>query len=442
MRATRMLSAEPMAERTPVTALLFADARALRNVAGLSLLGRQLKQLRRLGLDRIVVAAPPEHIAAIGETVGREIPRAQELLFVENGRQLEAAIDPGASGAILALRGHSLVDSRILSALLDHPADHVMVCRGGRPVAADAVAADAVAAEGVAAAKAPSRDLRAIKGFDQLIARMGAQAMRLDMATFPTYDPELRRHQPMMFEVVTDAGDGARLTRLVIRGAQKGTLDWPARFLHPPLENLLTRLVARTSVTPNQTSLFVAAVGFAAAWFFAGGRWAVALPLALIVGVLDGVDGKLARTKLMQTKIGQAEHILDKVVEYSWYFALAFHFAPLHGDAVWALALLVVGFSAAEAVQGEFYRRLTGAQLDDAGRFERNWRLVAGRRNTFIWTFALCVLLGAAYAGFWLLSLYALVTFFIAQVCFIIRLAAYAAANSNVISRNVRRTSY
>ena len=48
--------------------------------------------------------------------------------------------------------------------------------------------------------------------------------------------------------------------------------------------------------------------------------------LALIVGVLDGIDGKLARLKAQTTKAGKREHDLDYLVETSWWAALAYHF--------------------------------------------------------------------------------------------------------------------
>lgn len=421
-----------MAEPASVTALVFADARALLEVAGLSLVGRQVKQLQRLGVAGIVIVAPPDDLPTLRSVVAREAPGQANLTFVETTG--EFALADGA--AFLALRGHSLVDRRIMAALQDHPDDRVLVCRPG----GDAPELDA---DQVAAVRAEVSDLEGVEDFNQLVSRLATDALRLPMEQCgPAYEPELRRPQPMLFEIASGEGDAPRLTDLVIARTQKGTLDWPARFIHPPLENFLTRLIARTPVTPNQVSLFVAALGFAAAWFLAQGQWAAGLPLALMVGVLDGVDGKLSRAKLMQTRMGQAEHLLDKAVEYSWYFALAVHFAPLRGDAVWALALLIVGFSAAEAVQGEFFRRLTGRQLDDTGAFERGWRLIAGRRNTFMWTFAACVLLGAAYEGFWLLGLYAVVTFFVAQLRFILRFVAFAKDSSDVMRHNLERSSY
>jgi len=71
-----------------------------------------------------------------------------------------------------------------------------------------------------------------------------------------------------------------------------------------------------------------------------GYLWAGAL-FALIVGVLDGVDGKLARLKVHMTKSGKGEHLLDYVVEMSWWMALAYHFHAT-GQVRYAYVILLV----------------------------------------------------------------------------------------------------
>jgi phosphatidylglycerophosphate synthase len=47
-----------------------------------------------------------------------------------------------------------------------------------------------------------------------------------------------------------------------------------------------------------------------------GYLWAGAL-LALIIGVLDGLDGKLAHLKVQMTKGGKREHLLDLLIDSS-----------------------------------------------------------------------------------------------------------------------------
>jgi hypothetical protein len=99
-----------------------------------------------------------------------------------------------------------------------------------------------------------------------------------------------------------------------------------------------------------------------------GYLWAGAL-LALIVGVLDGVDGKLARLKVHMTKSGKGEHLLDYVVEMSWWMALAYHFHAT-GQVRYAYVILLVflAFISLERVARGFVQRRIGRSLNDFSR--------------------------------------------------------------------------
>jgi CDP-alcohol phosphatidyltransferase len=82
-----------------------------------------------------------------------------------------------------------------------------------------------------------------------------------------------------------------------------GVLDFPA-LVHAPIEKWLASHLCRTSITPNQITLGTRVLGFSVTVLYTlGYLWAGAL-LALIIGVLDGVDGKLAHLKVQMTKAG------------------------------------------------------------------------------------------------------------------------------------------
>ncbi len=237
------------------------------------------------------------------------------------------------------------------------------------------------------------------------------------------------------------AADAA--TRQLIAAAQKGCLDWPARFLHPWPENMLVGLLAPTRITPNQVTLFTGIIGIAAAVAFASGWLWTGLIIALITGPLDGVDGKLARTRVEFSKWGDLEHLVDKVLEYGWYLCIAWHFSGVRETGLsWAVAALIILPAIAEAVQGEFFRRLTGIQLDDAGDTERRIRLFAGRRNTFLWTWAAMAIFGLWFEGFVLLAVYSVVTTGVAQWRFYKRLSAYGRTHGERIAANYAATAY
>ena len=126
--------------------------------------------------------------------------------------------------------------------------------------------------------------------------------------------------------------------------------------------------------------------------------------LALAVGVLDGVDGKLARLKVQTTKIGKGEHALDYCIEMSWWAALAYHF-QLSGEVPYAYLMWAIFFvfDVLDRLAKWSVERRLGRTLDDVSQFDRLVRYVSGRRNIYTWLFAFCLLVGAPAKGFVLL---------------------------------------
>lgn len=264
-------------------------------------------------------------------------------------------------------------------------------------------------------------------------------AERIDLSGTPAYSPERRRHVPLMWERPVDAASARKAANQLLAAAQKGCLDWPARFIHPPVENALVRLLWPSPITPNMISVLAFLLGLYAAWSFATGALWTGLILALLVGPIDGIDGKLARSRMEFSRWGDLEHVGDKIVEYAWIAGLA---SAIGTGAAWALAALIVTTALAEAVQGEFYRRITGAQLDDAGPFERKYRLISGRRNTFFWSLLPFAWLDAWQAGLVMIAVYSTLNFFIMQARFFVRLAEYGRANSAAMAANLAATAY
>jgi phosphatidylglycerophosphate synthase len=273
------------------------------------------------------------------------------------------------------------------------------------------------------------------------LAEPGMQ--RLDLTALDTYAPARRRRVPLVWALPQSPADAEAATTMLIKASQKGCLDWPARFIHPVIEDLLVRLVAPTAITPNMVTVFVTLLAVAAGVAFACGWLWTGLVIVLISGPLDGVDGKLARLRLEYSRWGDVEHILDKAGEYGWYACLAAHFAATRSpDGPWAVAALIVLFALAESLAGEFFRRFTGRQLDDAGEFERRFRLVSGRRNTFFWFLLPFGVGGAWYAGFIGIAVYAVATFAVMQLRFYRRLATFGQQNSARIAGNFAATTY
>jgi phosphatidylglycerophosphate synthase len=161
----------------------------------------------------------------------------------------------------------------------------------------------------------------------------------VDAAKQQAYIPDMRRSVRPIFFPAPSPNCRPLAERLLRNATQKGVLDFPA-LVHALIEKWLVSHLCRTPITPNQITLVTGVFGLSVTVLYAlGYLWPGAL-LALIIGVLDGLDGKLARLKVQMTKAGKEEHLLDYVVEMSWWIALAYHFHAT-GQVRYAYALLL-----------------------------------------------------------------------------------------------------
>src|SRR5262249_592510 len=101
--------------------------------------------------------------------------------------------------------------------------------------------------------------------------------------------------------------DLAVAERRLVRSLGKSTDGFMERNIERPISRILSRQLAKTSVTPNQMTLVSAAVGLPAAPFFlsASPLWQTLGALIFLVhSILDGCDGELARLKFQESRWG------------------------------------------------------------------------------------------------------------------------------------------
>jgi phosphatidylglycerophosphate synthase len=187
---------------------------------------------------------------------------------------------------------------------------------------------------------------------------------------------------------------------MLLDAAQNGTLDLPAK-VHAPIETWIIARLWRTNITPNQITLFTAIVSACVTGLFAAGQLLAGSVLALIVGVLDGLDGKQARVKVETTQLGKREHVLDYMLELSWWTALAYHFtATAQVPGAFMVLLLLVGSDVVDRLAKSFAKRRIARNLDDYSPFDRFVRLIGGRRNIYVWILAAGLAAGIADKAF------------------------------------------
>jgi hypothetical protein len=236
--------------------------------------------------------------------------------------------------------------------------------------------------------------------FDQLSSEAATGRVQVcDAAAEPTYVTALRKHVRPVFFPAPSAELIPLAEKFPRDVAQNGVLDFPG-FCDSPIEDWIVKRLCRTSIRPNHITFVTMLVGLAVTALFATGRlwWGVAL--AYVIEVLDGVDGKLARTKVETTAAGEWEHEIDYTIELSWWIALALHFRALGlTNAYWLLGLYVVS-DIVDRVAKRAVKLKVGRNLDDVSNFDRFVRCIGARRNINIWILIAALILRDPANGF------------------------------------------
>jgi len=376
---------------------------ALIELCGISTLERLLRTLQRCGIERAtILSSTSERIA--DELARPSWPRAQLALTLRtrpNGAlRIEQIVDiwPDAAQLLLVIRGDAVFDSRLLQLLATQESPAVLVDSAVpsklQPLVTQAP--NAMHAK-VCGAALLQRDWVSTKsGPLENAINNGLEQNAIaavDVTDQPSYSPALRRRlRPFWFPAPPPTR--VKLAeRILLNSVQKGTQDFPAR-IHAPLETFLISKLCKTAITSGQLTVSWIILAFGTTILFATGHLVWGILLALIIGILDGLDGKQARIKVETSKTGKIEHWFDSFFEVVWPTALAYHFyvSGQLPNAFFYLALLIV----AEALDGIGKLGVyvpAEKSLVGPGLFDRIVRLVGGRRNIYVWVLVACVVL-------------------------------------------------
>lgn len=391
--------------------LILADSPgALVELCGISILERLLRTLQRCGITRAtVLSSTPRLIAE--QLAQPSWPRAQLNLTVRNRPSgpvtVEQIVDvwPELAQKLLVLSGNAVFDYRLLPLVADQNSLAVLVDSAVPPRLQPLVSFAPNTIRGkLCGAVLLTREwaLSQSGSLDQALCRGLEQnsVITLDVATQPSYSIMMHRElRPFWFPAPSQPNKKLA-ERVLLDAAQKGTLDFPA-WVHAPIENFLISHLCKTSITPNQLTVFCNVIAWGTTILFATGRLFWGIALALIVGVLDGLDGKQARIKVETSKSGKLEHWFDAFFEISWWTALAYHFhvsGQLPG-AFRYLFLLLLAEGLDGIAKGSVYFAY-GKSIDELGPFERMVRLLGGRRNVYVWILTVGLFLGAPAKAF------------------------------------------
>ena len=393
--------------------ILADDPGALSQLCGISTLERLLRTLQRCGITQATI------LSSTPDPIARELARpswARAHLKVTlrarpSGAPTTEQISdawPATTQLLPIIPADSVFDPRLLRTLLSQQSPAALVDSGVRRPSLQALIGSAPdTARGKLCGPALlTREWASAQGgpLEQVLRNGLANRSlpALDVSAQPQYYVSMRRHlRPYWFPAPSPNGKNRELAkRVLFDSAQKGTLDIPA-LCHAPIETFLVSRLCKTGITPNQLTLLCNIVAWVVTLLLATGHLGWGLGLALVVGVLDGLDGKQARIKIETTKSGKIEHWFDALFEMSWWIAIAWHFR-ISGQLPTAFDYLLL-LLAAEGVDGLAKGSVyftTGQVIDELGRFERFVRLVGGRRNVYVWILTIGFLLGAPAKAF------------------------------------------
>lgn len=392
-----------------------AEPLAAMDVAGLSVLERQVVLARRLGAERILVVAermPPGLAAAldhIGDTV-RVVRTAAAI-----------AGELGDDDFVLTLQEGLLADDTPATALIGETAAPLLAVSVGEPVYGCAERLDSESFwAGLAIYAAPMvREVAADIGEWDLQSTLlrtaaGAGAPRVELHV-----------DPVAWRFVGEASSASALSAQLIQETRPRRFGWPSRYLFGPLEPRAVSALLPTRVTGRMLTVGGMLLGLIASLLFATGWLWPALAFAVLAPQLSDVGGQLARLRLEPPE-DWIDSMYDWLVEPTWYLAIAAWLAEQgYGFGAWSFAAAAIAFRFATIRQLGFYRRLRDCDLQaDEPRMAG---LGAGR-DTAPW-----VLILAGFGSLWLAGLgavaaYAAVSFFVVQARLFARLGDAAGA--------------
>jgi CDP-diacylglycerol--glycerol-3-phosphate 3-phosphatidyltransferase len=190
-----------------------------------------------------------------------------------------------------------------------------------------------------------------------------------------------------MFRNVNESAD--RLRQPVRKSLTDLAHEWTAVLFTP-----VARYLYRRKITPNMVTIMACSCSLAGGALLATGRWPAAIAVIVFAGLLDGVDGLLARQSQQTTPFGAfLDSVLDRWSDAAlftglliWYSGTGLRMQEVLS--IWALASsLLVSYTRAraEGIGAECRRGLFT-------RLERFIVLVAGLvlnlMSVALWTIA------------------------------------------------------
>lgn len=198
----------------------------------------------------------------------------------------------------------------------------------------------------------------------------------------------------------------------IIRNLTKPTDGWASRYLNRPISTRISRVMVYTGITPNQFTMITGILAFIPVYFVLKGgywNWLIGAAIYHLASVLDGVDGEIARMKMLHSKFGQW---LDTIFDFASMVAVLIalvisvqnpeHNQPFYiQNAGWAALFAAVGAILSIVVYNIRYKRegtfyIPYAYLSSESRWAKALAKInnIGKRDFYIFLFLLLAVVG------------------------------------------------
>jgi phosphatidylglycerophosphate synthase len=312
-----------------------------------------------------------------------------------------ATTAPPADGARVLIRDDYIFDQALIPALLRQKG---ILLTGPHGEAVAAHVSDPAQAAAIEPALA-SGDSTAASGL-QRVDSVGLAS---------SYNKTLRRRSPP-YLLKTDSMPAIAIERRMFDGAYKGVTDFVTKRVWPWPAFHVTRLCARSGISPNMVTAVSLVMVLLAMALFWRGEFALGLVCAWSMCFLDTVDGKLARVTLRSSPFGNVfDHGIDLIHPPFWYWAwyhglIAANFG--FADSLLSLSLLVVivGYVAGRLQEGLF-TWLHGIEIHIWRPVDSWFREITARRNPNLFILTIAVIFGAPREGFVAVAAWTILSF-------------------------------
>jgi len=381
-------SAEPLGYKGPL---------ALVRLCGVPLVLRCLYVLKSAGVSEVVLVAGPylEQLSAfLGD--GSELG-----LFISYARDVREALSLLPRGELIIAPVGMVASESFIRLLLAEEGD-LVAFSGGEPLGVIKLGwgvLEEVLADG----------LTGLRSLASSLAGDG-KARVLDVGSVLVQERHLKRALRPMCIIVRDKASWLEAKRALVFRTQKG-LHFTSYLNKPVEDRVVYHISEHGAVSPNAITVLGNLLAFSIVPLFIMGYFLPASILAYLVGIIDGLDGKLARARGFLTKLGHIEHSFDMLFEQTWY--LSFVAGLYLSLGTWWLPILGAAFLVLDSFVRHVYMQFKdtmGVALTAYSDLDRAFARIDGRRNIYVLYMIVCSALEAPVYALYAMCAHAFIT--------------------------------